>query len=291
MENRNQPLAEVCGHLITDNSASAKAARVDRLCPYGNTVARCTKVNKDNPLAACSLYYEGATVIICPVRFRESGIVYKNAAKFFFPKAARFESLREISLVDAGGKEAGNIDVVLAALDENNHIIDFGALEIQAVYITGNIQDPFDAYISNPNAGVTFNWLGQKKYPHPDWLSSTRKRLAPQLLYKGGILKSWNKKSAIALDKHLFSTMPRFPEVDESKADMAWFLYDLVLNEEGHYDLKLARTVYTEFEPTLKILTEAPPGNVDEFLKQLEITRARRAKTLKKKNDKRNLTT
>ena len=291
LENRSQPLAEVCGYLITDDSASAKKARSERLCPYGNTVPRCTKVNKENPLAVCSMYTGHSPVIICPVRFREAGIVYQHAANFFFPENSKIVALREISLEDADGKEAGNIDVILAAVNENDQIIDFGSLEIQAVYISGNINNPFKAFIANPNAGPSFHWVGQEKYPRPDWLSSTRKRLAPQLLYKGGILKTWKKKSAIALDKHLFATMPKLPEVDKAKADMAWLLYDLIQNEEGRYNLQLVKTVYTEFEPTLKILTEAPPGDVNSFLKQLEITRARRAKTLKKKNDKRNLNT
>jgi len=36
-------------------------------------------------------------------------------------------------------------------------------------------------------------------YPRPDYLSSSRKRLAPQLIFKGGIINAWGKKTAVAL--------------------------------------------------------------------------------------------
>jgi len=44
---------------------------------------------------------------------------------------------------NANGKSAGNIDVVLVAYDEHGKIYDFGALEIQAVYVTNTIEKPF----------------------------------------------------------------------------------------------------------------------------------------------------
>jgi len=43
--------------------------------------------------------------------------------------------LIEVRLPDAHNKSAGNIDVVLVAYDEHEKVIDFGALEVQAVYI------------------------------------------------------------------------------------------------------------------------------------------------------------
>ena len=44
------------------------------------------------------------------------------------------------------------------------------------------------------------DWTSQPNYPRPDFLSSSRKRLAPQLMFKGGILNYWEKKMAVALD-------------------------------------------------------------------------------------------
>ncbi len=77
----------------------------------------------------------------------------------------------------------------------HNRITDFGAIEVQAVYISGNIRDPYERYIADPVGQANLNWRGKPKYPRPDYLSSTRKRLAPQLLYKGGILNGWGEEA------------------------------------------------------------------------------------------------
>ncbi|MEO6252149.1 MAG: NotI family restriction endonuclease [Ferruginibacter sp.] len=59
-------------------------------------------------------------------------------------------------------------------------------------YISGNLTGPFTAYLENPTPD--FSWTQAFKYPKPDHLSSSRKRLIPQLIAKGSILKQWNKK-------------------------------------------------------------------------------------------------
>ena len=76
--------------------------------------------------------------------------------------------------------------------------------------------DPFEYYMEDPQGHAQMDWSDQPNYPRPDYLSSSRKRLAPQLLFKGGILNSWRKKSAVALDKS-FDTLPRLTEVPKSK--------------------------------------------------------------------------
>jgi len=53
-------------------------------------------------------------------------------------------SFIEVRLNDANGKSAGNIDAVLVAYDEQGKVYDFGALEIQAVYISGKVREPFE---------------------------------------------------------------------------------------------------------------------------------------------------
>jgi hypothetical protein len=73
------------------------------------------------------------------------------------------------------------------------------------------------------------NWSKEPNYPRPDYLSSSRKRLAPQLLFKGGILHGWKKKIAVALNKNFFDTLPEMRRVSRSKADIAWLIYDLEL--------------------------------------------------------------
>ena len=118
---------------------------------------------------------------------------------------------------------------MLVAYDANGKVYDFGALEIQAVYISGNVRDPFEFYMKDPAARSMMDWTREPNYPRPDYLSSSRKRLAPQLLFKGGILHTWRKKIAVALTKGFFDTLPKLKRTTKSKADIAWMIYDVVL--------------------------------------------------------------
>jgi len=101
-----------------------------------------------------------------------------------------------------------------------------------------------------------FAWSGPN-YPKADFLSSSRKRLAPQMLYKGGILKAWKKKQAVAL-QHLFPNTSKTARGLASKADIAWLLYDLKLDDSSNtFKLKQNRIVYTEFQSALKQINDS----------------------------------
>lgn len=266
-----QPLAEVFGFPIDNQSTEAKRYRENSLCPYNNRVPNCTKDKANDPLGVCSILHEDGTAITCPVRFREAWIIAADAAEFFFPQGAKWTSLTEVRLKDALGESAGNIDVVLASYDDKGKLIDFGALEVQAVYISGNVRNPFEYYMENPSGNAKMDWSKEKNYPGPDYLSSSRKRLAPQLLFKGGILNSWKKKSAVALDKGFFDTLPNLKEVGKDKAEIAWMIYDLAYDKKvKRYVLNRMKTVYTTFSESLREITVSKPGQVDDFVKVLQ---------------------
>jgi hypothetical protein len=269
-----QPLAEVFGHLITDESEKAVRYRTTRLCPFNNKVPNCTKDKAKNPLGVCSIYFEEKPVITCPIRFREDWLITADAASFFFPEGTTWSSLTEVRLNDSNGKSAGNIDVVLVAYNQEGQVCDFGALEIQAVYISGNVRDPFEHYIKAPAERTNMDWSAQPNYPRPDYLSSSRKRLAPQLLFKGGILNTWGKKIAVALSKGFFDTLPRLKRVPKARADIAWFIYELEMKKGKHEHRRFVLTkvdeVYTEFQPSLIKITTSLPGKVGDFIKLLQ---------------------
>jgi hypothetical protein len=180
-----------------------------------------------------------------------------------------------VRLNDIQGKSAGNIDVVLVAYDDNGRVCDFGALEIQGVYISGNVREPFEYFMKDPRGRASMDWSKEPNYPRPDYLSSSRKRLVPQLLFKSGILHSWKKKIAVALNKSFFATLPRLKRVSKSKADIVWLIYDLELikekgQESGRYSLKKVDEVFTEFEPALLTITTPSPGKVEDFINLLQ---------------------
>lgn len=194
-------------------------------------------------------------------------MIAEDAATFFFSPNARWTSLTEVRIDDRYGRSAGNIDLVLVEYNEAGQILDFGSLEIQAVYISGNVRKPFDTDIAVPVAQARMDWSHERNYPRPDYLSSSRKRLAPPLIYKGGILHSWKKKQAVAVDRAFFNTLPALEEIDPSHAEMAWFVYDLEHNkQEDRFYLHKIKTVYTQFHTALNKITVAEASDMDNFI-------------------------
>jgi hypothetical protein len=265
----NSPLAEVFGFPIENLSNKAQRYRRQKLCPYNNKVPNCTKDKASNPLGVCSIWHNQKPVVTCPMRFREDWLIIENAANFAFGQDAKWTSLSEIRLVDKNGQSAGNIDFVLVQYNDKGELLDFVSLEVQGVYISGNLRNPFEGYIKKLSS--EFTWPAGYNYPKPDYLSSSRKRLIPQMLYKGGIFQTWKKKQTVALQKAFFDTLPELPVTDKLNADIAWFLYDLEFNEEeNQYNLVLVDTIFTEFEPVLLRITTPEPGDIANFIKILQ---------------------
>jgi Restriction endonuclease NotI len=264
-----QPLGEVFGFTIDNKTARAKRYRDNKLCPYNNIVSNCTKNSIEFPLGVCSLNHKGKQVIICPIRFREDWTIISDAANFIFHKKATWTHVGEVRLKDKHGKSAGNIDYVLVSYDDKGRVVDFGSLEVQAVYISGNLTGPFTAYLEQPSS--SFSWTQAFKYPKPDYLSSSRKRLIPQIIAKGSILKQWNKKQVVALQISFYNTLPTLPEFDKSESDFAFFLYDLVPDKSTKIlSLKLQRIVYTKFASALEQIAKFEAGSISQFTEILQ---------------------
>lgn len=271
------PLAEVFGYKIDDLSADAERHRKGKLCPFNNRVPRCTKDKKADPLGVCSVYVEGSEIptITCPVRFREGAkdqwMILNEAASFFFSTGTRWMRLGEVQLANKSGISAGNIDMVLVELDSKDQVVNFGAMEIQSVYITGNVRDPFEAYMKRYSTGATLDWSGKPNYPKPDFLSSTRKRLMPQLLSKGEILQAWKTKQAIVVDESFYDNVPDFKEVPQRDAEVVWLVCTLDYNaKDNRYHLTLKKRVYTRFKEMLTEFAKSEAGDAKDFIKQLQ---------------------
>lgn len=269
-----QPIAEFFGFPPDSNTSEAERFRRMSLCPYNNKIPNCTKDSVTNPLGVCSIFHKNDLAVICPVRLRQDWIIAENAASFFFPEGTRWTTLVEVRLTNKDGKSAGNIDVVLVAYDENGTVTDFGSLEVQTVYISGSLRKNFfQPLMDNREEYLATDWnQSRKKNPTPDYLSSSRKRLAPQLIYKGGILNAWGCKQAVAVHRAFYSTMPELPEVSKDQADIAWLVYDMVFDQHKNcYKQILAKTVYTEFQTALDKITISEPGPVGSFIANLQL--------------------
>ncbi|MCC6895108.1 MAG: hypothetical protein IT321_19965 [Anaerolineae bacterium] len=265
------PLGEVFGFPVNNISSEARRYRNLRLCPFNNRVPNCTKDKANDPLGVCSIFDGNEIAITCPVRFRQDWLIAEDAARFFFPEGTAWTSLTEIRLSDKNDQSAGNIDHILVSYDERGRVLDFGSLEVQAVYISGNVRIPFEYYMQNNVRDEQLDWPQNMKNPRPDYLSSSRKRLAPQLIYKGGILHHWRKKQAVAIHKGFYKTLPTLKQVSSNQAEIAWLIYDLFLNENtNQYQLKLIDTVYTLFQEALSQIATPEPGLLEDFVFHLQ---------------------
>ncbi len=271
------PLAEVFGFPVDNMSNEAINHRRGRLCPFHNSSGiNCTKSSATDPIGVCTILDGKKIVSTCPIRFREDFQIVADAADFFFA-GSKYVAVTEARLKDLNGKSAGNIDIVIAAIDGKGEIVDFGAVEVQAVYITGNVRNVFEKYMESPKKNYDMEWSA-RNYPSPDYLSSSRKRLAPQLIYKGGILHKWGKKLAVVVDENFFAQLPALEEVDKESADIAWMIYGFQKRRE-RYSLRKKRIRYTRFEEALATITTPQVGNVNDFVEYLE-ERIARGKTM-----------
>jgi hypothetical protein len=262
------PLAEVFGFPVDNMSNEAINHRRGRLCPFHNSSGiNCTKSSATDPIGVCTIFDGKNIVSTCPIRFREDFQIVADAADFFFPRS-NYVAVTEARLKDLNGKSAGNIDIVIAAIDSKGEVVDFGAVEVQAVYITGNVRNVFEKYMENPKKNHNMEWPA-KNYPSPDYLSSSRKRLAPQLIYKGGILHKWGRKMAVVVDENFFAQLPELEEVDKESADIAWMIYGFQKKGE-RYSLRRKGIRYTRFENALATITTPQVGNVNDFVEYLE---------------------
>ena len=166
---KTQPLAEVFGFPPDNLSPEAEKYRQDKLCPFNNKIPYCTKDKKRDPIGVCSIHHGEDIVIVCPIRFRQDWRIVESAADFFFEEGATWIRLQEIRLKDKHGKSAGNIDIVLVAHDDQGRVIDFGALEVQSVYISGNDRAPFEYYMEDRARRKNMDWSKMPgSYPRPD---------------------------------------------------------------------------------------------------------------------------
>lgn len=88
----------------------------------------------------------------------------------------------------ADGGKAGSyyVDWIVAKIDANGELLEFTALEVQTIDTTGNYSDQAKAYFE----GQPFPGMGGRGYSDSsmNW-ENVNKRILPQLIYKGHVLR------------------------------------------------------------------------------------------------------
>jgi hypothetical protein len=218
-------IGEVFGH---DTAIPIEEAiRRRAYCPF--LERSCTKQSKIKPLGICS-YTDGfAATVVCPARFREKNKILIDAGRAAFGPDQRLIAIPEVRLLQLPEslRKIGKIDYIIALLDQEDRPVDFAAVEVQAVYVSGkSTREPFEHYLRTGG-----NHSNARR--RPDFRSSAQKRLMPQLSLKVPVFRRWGKKFFVVVDSSFFAALPKLPTVAEGNAEITWLVYPFDRGEGG----------------------------------------------------------
>lgn len=174
------------------------------------------------------------------------------------------EIVQEVDFLRAedGDRAVGRIDMVLVRR-EGARLVDWCAVEIQAVYFSGpNMKSEIEHLASAK---------GKPPFPaavrRPDDRSSGPKRLMPQLMIKVPTLRRWGKKVAVVTDRAFYDNLGKMETVDDlSNGDIGWFAVDFSEADEGRrFSLTPGELFVTTLERATEGLTCGVPVSRDEF--------------------------
>lgn len=262
-------IAEVFGFGIENHSKEVWAGRNAKTCPFRGT--QCTKVSKNDPMGICSFSDGHTAAVVCPVRFLEHNRIFKDAGRLAFGDGAKigvFPEVRILKIEGAGNerdKKIGKVDFLLGQV-VNGNVIDFAALEVQSVYISGTTVRPsFDEFIATQGPSNSYVPVNRR----PDFRSSAQKRLVPQLQLKVPVFRRWGKKFFVVVDSQFFSALPDFPRTSRSNSELTWLSY-AVAKTGLNYTMNDPDIVFSHWDDVANALREGEPPEPKEILAELQ---------------------
>lgn len=254
-------IAEVFGH---DTALPwSNEERTDANCPFLG--AACTKQSKEKPLGICSYSDGHAGTIVCPSRFREGGRLFVDAGRAAFGTGKRVLVVPEVRLLEIPEtrRKIGKIDYLIALLNDRDEPVDFAAVEVQAVYISGNsTRPPFESFLRTGK-------ISEDGKRRPDFRSSAQKRLMPQLSLKVPVFRRWGKRFFVAVDQTFFQEMPKLPTVAPGNAEITWLVYPFERQDSG-YKMLDPMLYHTLWDDVLTSLREGTPPSREGLLADLK---------------------
>lgn len=117
---------------------------------------------------------------------KERGTLTGNQAVMFGKRWGGELPLPRPPRADGGKAGSYYVDWIVAKIDANGELLEFTALEVQTIDTTGNYSDQAEAYFD----GKPFPGMGGRGYSDSsmNW-ENVNKRILPQLIYKGHVLR------------------------------------------------------------------------------------------------------
>ena len=177
--------SEVFCYPVWVSSQEAKENRTKYWCNFVSQ--RCDKQSRliSYPMGVCSVQYNSSTVAICPKRFLQDNIIFKDIARHYFG------TLNDLVVFpEAGLAGIGSFDYVMVKHKPlSSEIEDFVIIEMQTDQTTGTgkLVKALEDFMQGKNIeGETYGF-GTNTY-------DTLKRSFTQILNKGIVLENWQQK-------------------------------------------------------------------------------------------------
>jgi len=255
---------EIFSFPVENKSAEAKKAIKNYYCRF--LEGKCDKQSRtiNYPMGVCSVNHSRTKPIICPHRFLESNIVFKDVAKSVFGSTNNVMLFSEVHL-----SNVGSFDFVLVKHKPiSNKIADFCIVEFQSDSTTGTgeLVSALKDFMAGENILNNKYKFGMNTY-------NTIKLSYIQMLIKGQVMEKWNKNIIWVMQKFVYDNMvKRFQliNLDFKKQDYTkYFIYDLKSNK-GIYNIQLVDKSSTTVSNLLRAFTHQPTPSLDEFVSVLE---------------------
>lgn len=255
---------EIFSFPVENKSAEAKQAIKNNYCRFLED--KCDKQSRTirYPMGVCSVNHSKTKPIICPHRFLENNIVFKDAAKSVFGTTNNVLLFSEVHL-----SNVGSFDFVLVKHKPiSNKIDDFCIVEFQSDSTTGTGE--LVKALKDFMKGID---VLENKYKFGMNTYNTIKLSYIQMLIKGQVMEKWNKNIVWVIQKFVFDNMAkRFKLIDldyNQQHCTKYFIYDLKKNRKV-YKLHLVDKNSTTVSNLLRAFTHQPTPSLDEFVTVLE---------------------
>jgi hypothetical protein len=233
-------------------------------CPFrGGTCIKQRKSDSQKTIGTCIVGVEGKPQLICPVRMRETNQVFTDLAYLLDGDVSQLMVIPEIKL-----GALGNVDFLVAGLDDAGEVVDFIGLELQTNDTTGSgplydARNDFFAGQLKSSYKFGLNW------------KMTTKLVLKQTLDKSAVFAAWKKRYVWAMQDTLlermrgYADMSGFAAADPSAHEVFVHAYE-VLPGKPRYRLQLKERVGTDLEG-VALANAAPLEIKDEILERLQV--------------------
>jgi len=177
--------AEVFGYPLGSVSSLPKKGHKKYWCPFADN--KCNKQSRliRYPMGVCSVRYGDETIALCPRRFLQNNIVFKDIADHYFKTRNDLVVFSEIGL-----SQTGTFDYVMVKHKPfSSDIEDFVIIEFQTGQTTGTGQ-----LVQALKDCLKGKDIKDKTYGFGLNLADIWKRTFTQILNKGIVLEKWGHK-------------------------------------------------------------------------------------------------